>query len=164
MRKDFLVSPRQVLEARAAGAGGVLLIVAMLDDAALGEMLAAAREQGLFVLLEAFDEPDLERAAALLAGGTTPGDALVLVGVNSRDLRTLAVDPERLARLAPRLPAGIAAVAESGLHTPADAATAAALGYRLALVGTALMRAADPARLAADMLAAGRRTVTEGAA
>lgn len=164
MRKDFLVDPRQVLEARAAGAGGVLLIVAMLDDAALGEMLAAAREQGLFVLLEAFDEPDLERAAALLAGGATPGDAPVLVGVNTRDLRTLAVDPERLARLAPHLPAGIAAVAESGLHTPADAAAAAALGYRLALVGTALMRAADPERLAADMLAAGRRTVTEGAA
>ncbi|HRP88081.1 MAG TPA: indole-3-glycerol-phosphate synthase TrpC, partial [Gammaproteobacteria bacterium] len=127
------------------------------------EMLAAAREQGLFVLLEAFDEPDLERAAGLAAGGADPA-APVLVGVNTRDLRTLAVDPERLARLAPHLPAGIAAVAESGLHTPADAAAAAALGYRLALVGTALMRAADPERLAADMLAAGRRTVTEGAA
>lgn len=164
MRKDFLVDPRQVLEARAAGGGGVLLIVAMLDDAALGEMLAAAREQALFVLLEAFDESDLERAAALLAGGRNPGEAPVLVGVNTRDLRTLAVDPERLARLAPRLPAGVAAVAESGLHTPADAAAAAALGYRLALVGTALMRAAEPARLVKDMLAAGRRTVTEGAA
>lgn len=164
MRKDFLVDPRQVLEARAAGAGGVLLIVAMLDDAALGEMLAAAREQALFVLLEVFDEADLEHAAARLADAPNPGDAPVLIGVNARDLRTLAVDPARLARLAPRLPAGVAAVAESGLHTPADAAAAAALGYRLALVGTALMRAADPAGLAADMLAAGRRTVAEGAA
>lgn len=163
MRKDFLVDPRQLLEARAAGAGGVLLIVAMLGDAALGEMLAVAREQGLFVLLEAFDEPDLERAAGLAAGGADPA-APVLVGVNSRDLRTLAVDPERLARLAPHLPAGIAAVAESGLQTPADAAAAAALGYRLALVGTALMRAADPARLAADMLAAGRQAGAAGAA
>lgn len=165
MRKDFLVDPLQVLEARAAGAGGVLLIVAMLDDAALGELLDTAREQALFVLLEAFDEADLERAAALLAG-RRPGahDAPVLVGVNTRDLRTLAVDPARLARLAPHLPAGIAAVAESGLHAPGDAAAAAALGYRLALVGTALMRAADPARLAADMLAAGRQVMAEGAA
>lgn len=164
MRKDFLVDPLQVLEARASGAGGVLLIVAMLDDVALGEMLAAAREQALFVLLEVFDEADLERAAALLADNVNRGDAPVLVGVNTRDLRTLAVDPRRLARLAPHLPAGVAAVAESGLHTPADAAAAAALGYRMALVGTALMRAADPAQLAADMLAAGRRATTEGAA
>jgi indole-3-glycerol phosphate synthase len=157
MRKDFLVDPWQVLEARAAGAGGVLLIVAMLSDAALAELLAAAREQGLFVLLEAFDEADLERAANFLAPDAPV--APVLVGVNTRDLRTLAVDPERLARLAPRLPPGVPAVAESGLHTPADAAAAAALGYRLALVGTALMRAADPAALAGAMLAAGRGAV-----
>jgi indole-3-glycerol phosphate synthase len=166
MRKDFLVDPRQVLEARAAGAGGVLLIVAMLDDAALGELLGTAREHGMFVLLEAFDEADLERAAAWLPGRGQPGerDEPLLLGVNTRDLRTLAVDPGRLARLAPQLPPGIPVVAESGLHTPADAAAAAALGYRLALVGTALMRAADPARLAADMLAAGRRATMEGAA
>jgi indole-3-glycerol phosphate synthase len=166
MRKDFLVDPRQVLEARAAGAGGVLLIVAMLDDAALGELLGTAREHGMFVLLEAFDEADLERAAAWLPGRTRPGNshAQLLVGVNTRDLRTLAVDSRRLARLAPQLPPGVPAVAESGLHAPADAAAAAALGYRLALVGTALMRAADPARLAADMLAAGRRATMEGAA
>jgi indole-3-glycerol phosphate synthase len=161
MRKDFLVAPWQVLEARAAGAGGVLLIVAMLADAALDELLAAAREQGLFVLLEAFDETDLERAAPWL--GAAPGVPPVLVGVNSRDLRTLAVDPDRLARLAPRLPPGLPAVAESGLHTAADAAAAAALGYRLALVGTALMRAANPEALAAAMIAAGRQAVMEEA-
>ena len=161
MRKDFLVAPWQVLEARAAGAGGVLLIVAMLADAALAELLAAAREQGLFVLLEAFDEADLERAAPLL--DSAPGAPPVLIGVNSRDLRTLAVDPDRLARLAPRLPPGIPAVAESGLHTAADAAAVAALGYRLALVGTALMRAANPAALAAAMIAAGRQAVMEEA-
>ncbi|MFU8820095.1 MAG: indole-3-glycerol phosphate synthase TrpC [Gammaproteobacteria bacterium] len=161
MRKDFLVAPWQVLEARAAGAGGVLLIVAMLADAALAELLAAAREQGLFVLLEAFDEADLERAAPWL--GAAPGAPPVLVGVNSRDLRTLAVDPGRLARLAPRLPPGVPAVAESGLHTAADAAAAAALGYRLALVGTALMRAANPEQLAAAMIAAGREAVMEEA-
>lgn len=161
MRKDFIVAPWQVLEARAAGAGGALLIVAMLADAALDELLAAAREQGLFVVLEAFDEADLERAAPLL--GPAPGAPPVLVGVNSRDLRTLAVDPDRLARLAPRLPPGVPAVAESGLHTAADAAAAAALGYRLALVGTALMRAAHPEALAAAMIAAGREAVMEEA-
>lgn len=153
MRKDFLVDPWQVLEARIAGASGVLLIVAMLDDAVLAEMVATAREHGLFVLLEAFDEPDLERAARQLPGA--PGGPPVLVGVNTRDLRTLAVDPGRLARLAPCLPGGVPAVAESGLHTPADAAAAAALGYGVALVGTALMRAADPCALLAAMHAAG---------
>jgi indole-3-glycerol phosphate synthase len=159
MRKDFLVDPWQVLEARAAGAGGVLLIIAMLDDGALGEMLATAREQGLFALLEAFDEADLDRAAAWL--GTARDGAPLLVGVNTRDLRTLAVDPGRLARLAQRLPAGVATVAESGLQTAADAAEAARLGYRLALVGTALMRAPDPGELAASMLAAGRQVIKD---
>jgi indole-3-glycerol phosphate synthase len=154
MRKDFLVDPWQVLEARAAGAGGILLIVAMLDGARLLELLAAAREQALFVLLEAFDEHDLERVAAI-AASASEGPPL-LAGVNTRDLRSLAVDPDRLARLAPRLPAGIPAVAESGLHTPADIATAVRLGYRAALVGTALMRAPDPAALATAMLAAGQ--------
>lgn len=159
MRKDFLVDPRQVLEARAAGAGGVLLIAAMLDDAVLKEMLAAARESGLFVLLEAFDEADLERAAKLLL--PAPQGPPVLVGVNTRDLRTLAVDPTRLARLATCLPPGIPAVAESGLNDAADAAAAAALGYRMALVGTALMRASRPGERVAEMLAAGRKAATE---
>lgn len=153
MRKDFLVDAWQVLEARAAGAGGVLIILAMLDDASVGELMAAAREQGLFVLLEAFDEADLARAAAFAAEGA---DAPVIVGVNTRDLRTLAVDPLRLAALAPRLPAGVPAVAESGIRTPGDAAAAARLGYRLALVGTALMKSNAPAALARAMRDAGR--------
>jgi indole-3-glycerol phosphate synthase len=161
LRKDFLVDPCQLLEARAAGAGGALLIVAMLDDVLLGEMLATAAEHGLFVLLEAFDEADLERAGTLAAD--RPGSAPVLVGVNTRDLRTLEVDAARLARLAPRLPPGIPAVAESGLHTAEDAGRAAGLGYRLALVGTALMRAADPGGLVAGMVAAGRRVTMERA-
>ncbi|MFU8895111.1 MAG: indole-3-glycerol phosphate synthase TrpC [Gammaproteobacteria bacterium] len=161
MRKDFLVDPWQVLEARAAGAGGVLLIVAMLSDGVLGELLAVARQQDLFVLLEAFDEADLERAANFI--GESASGAPVLVGVNTRDLRTLAVDPGRLARLAPWLPPGAPAVAESGLRGAADAAAAAALGYGVALVGTALMRAPDPVELATAMLAAGREAVMKEA-
>jgi indole-3-glycerol phosphate synthase len=161
MRKDFLVDPWQVLEARAAGAGGVLLIVAMLDDALLADMLATAQELGLFVLLETFDEADLGRAGRLLPGPT--GGPPLLVGINSRDLRSLEVDPGRLARLAPHLPAEVPCVAESGLNTAADAAAAAALGYHVALVGTALMRAADPGALVDGMRAAGRRAAREAA-
>ena len=78
----------------------------------------------------------------------------LLIGVNTRNLRTLHVDPDRLAKLAPALPAG-RSVAESGLHSEADAATVAGLGYRMALVGTALMRSEDPAGLVAAMRAAG---------
>jgi indole-3-glycerol phosphate synthase len=154
MRKDFLVDPYQVLEARAAGAGGVLLIVRMLPPERLAEMLETASEQGLFVLLEAFDEADLDVAAALLAGA--PRREGVMVGINCRDLTSLAVVPERFAELAARLPANVPAVAESGVATPADAGHVRGLGYRLALVGTALMAHGDAGRLVAEMLAAAR--------
>ena len=152
MRKDFLVDPYQVLEARAAGAGGVLVIVAMLDDPNLADLIACALEQGLFVLLEAFDEPDLERAARLAEGRA----GQILMGLNSRDRRSQAVDPGRLERLATRFPDGWPTVAESGLEIPEGSATAAAAGYDLALVGSALMRSADPGALLAAMLEAGR--------
>lgn len=153
MRKDFLVDPLQILEARAAGASGVLLIARLLPGSALQELLACARELHLFVLLEAFDEADLERCASVPLDAGGPG---LLVGVNARDLATLAVDRRRSARLAARLPHGVPAVAESGIDGPEDARAAAAAGYELALVGTALMRAADPGAAIAALLAAGR--------
>ena len=162
MRKDFLVEPAQIMEARRAGASGVLLIATMLDDDKLRAMLDCAWEQGMFVLLECFDKADLERVDHLL---DYPPDAdravaaTLLVGVNTRNLRTLEVDYERLQRLAPMLP-DARCVAESGLRTADDAAMAAKLGYRLALVGTALMRNDDPAGLIAAMCAAGRAEVT----
>jgi len=157
MRKDFLVAPYQVIEARSAGASGVLLIVTMLEDAALSDMLCCARELGLFVLLECFDAGDVQRCRKLVdaAAGKGPAEGL-LVGVNSRDLRTLQVDFQRFARLAPLLPRSIPWVAESGVETPAQAAQLATLGYRLVLVGTALMREPDPAGTIAAILAAGR--------
>jgi len=161
MRKDFLVDPVQILEARAAGASGVLLIATMLDDAQLRSMLDCAAEHGLFVLLEAFDEQDLVRAAQLLdnsADQQRAENGQLLFGVNTRDLRTLHVDPQRLRKLAPVLPAG-RCVAESGLHDAADAATVAGLGYQLALVGTALMRSDAPATLVEDMRTAGRARI-----
>jgi indole-3-glycerol phosphate synthase len=162
MRKDFLVDPLQITEARAAGASGVLLIIAMLSDAQLAAMLERAQELSMFVLLEAFDEQDLRRSSALLAQekhAAQAADRRLLIGINTRDLRTLAVDPHRLANLAPRLPPGVNCVAESGLHSADDAAFAGKLGYRLALVGTALMKSADPASLIRDMLEAGRSRV-----
>jgi indole-3-glycerol phosphate synthase len=150
LRKDFLVDPLQVLEARAAGASGVLLILRLLDDTTLAAMLEAAHASGLFVLLEAFDEADLERAAGMLEGPPT------LVGVNARDLDTLAVIPGRHLALARYLPVHFACVAESGIAVPDDARAAAEVGYRLALVGSALMRSADPVAAAGALLEAGR--------
>ncbi|MEZ4319284.1 MAG: indole-3-glycerol-phosphate synthase [Myxococcota bacterium] len=153
MRKDFLVHPDQVWEARAAGASGVLLIARMLDDDALCEMLDTAEEAGLFVLLEAFDATDLARCNV---DWSAPQP--LLVGVNCRDLRTLQVDPDRLRSLAPFLPRDRVVIAESGLETPDDAARVAEWGYRGALVGTALMRAGDPGALVRAMREAGGGT------
>lgn len=148
MRKDFLVDPVQLFEARAAGAGGALLIVRMLSAPLLTEMLDAAREAGLWVLLEAFDSADLARIAAL---APSPG---ILAGLNCRDLQTLQVEPARFAALAAQLPEGLPTIAESGLETAQDVAATAHHGYRGALVGSALMRAPD--RLA-EMVRAGRK-------
>jgi indole-3-glycerol phosphate synthase len=152
MRKDFLVDPYQIWEARAAGAGGVLLITRMLDDATLDACAVAAELAGLFVLVEAFDAEDLARSAEVSRGRRTP----FLVGVNTRDLSTLEVDPDRLARMAQFLPLDLPCVAESGIESGSDVRRVRGLGYRLALVGGALMRAEDPRPLVDEMLAAGR--------
>lgn len=154
MRKDFLVDPYQVVEARAAGAGGVLVILRMLSPATINLLLDAAADHGLFVLLEAFDDADLRTAGNLLAARRDHGT--VLLGVNCRDLQTLKVVPGRFARLAPLLPDAWRCVAESGVATPADARSMRRLGYRVALIGTALMGANDPAALLAAILNAAR--------
>jgi indole-3-glycerol phosphate synthase len=160
MRKDFLVDPYQVLEARAAGAGGVLLIVRMLPRSQTLQLLDAAAEHGLFVLLEAFDADDLHAAREMLAARTGTGKAggadEVLVGINSRDLQTLEVVPERFEALAPRLPSDRPAVAESGVASAADAVRMMRLGFRLALIGTALMSRDDPQQLLREILATTR--------
>lgn len=154
MRKDFLVDPYQVLEARAAGAGGVLVILRMLSLSEIGELLDCARQNGLFVLIEAFDEQDIELAHRLV--DERHENETLLVGVNCRDLTTLKVVPGRLEQLVDRLPTKVPRVAESGLESPADAGRLAAAGYDLALVGSALMKGADPAAMVSEMLAAGR--------
>ena len=155
MRKDFLVDPYQVLEARAFGASGVLLIVRMLSRPRLTEMLDCAAEHGLFVLLEAFDAADLAVAQAV-AAERAGRDEQVLIGLNCRDLETLAIDANRFEALRDRLPSGWPSVAESGVQSPGDAARVAALGYRVALVGTSLMQRADPREAVRELLRAGR--------
>jgi indole-3-glycerol phosphate synthase len=158
MRKDFLVDGYQVLEGRAAGAGGVLAILRMLPRPDLEKLIDTALELDMFVLLEAFDMPDIELAHALVDARHSRRD-LLLVGVNSRDLTSLQVVPGRLDRLAASLPTAVKRVAESGVASAADAARVASAGYDLALVGSALMSAADPAVLARAMLAEGRAAV-----
>ncbi len=135
LRKDFVIHERQVIEARAAGADAVLLIVAVLDGGRLAELLALARELGMAALVEAHDETEVEAALA--------ADARV-IGVNNRDLRSFAVDLATTERLAAMVPADCVLVAESGVHTRADVERLAAAGADAVLVGTTLMRADDP--------------------
>ena len=159
MRKDFLVSRYQVREARLAGASGVLLIAAMLEADRLATMLEAAFEQGLFVLLEVFDVADLDKAVPVLeqfGPAVKNGRCDFMLGVNCRDLRTLKVNFGHFEYMAPRLPADMPWVAESGITQVEQAITVAQLGYRLALVGTALMRSSDPAATVAEWKTAGQ--------
>jgi indole-3-glycerol phosphate synthase len=135
LRKDFIVTRYQILEAMAHGADAVLLIVGALSDDALVELVAAARELGIATLVEVHDRAELERA---LSAGVD------IVGVNSRNLRTLAVDSSVLETLAPMIPQGVVAVAESGIRTPEDIARLSAVGYSAFLVGERLIADADP--------------------
>ncbi len=165
MRKDFLVAPYQVFEARASGASGVLLIAALVETAMLREMLQTTLDLGMFALVEAFDEADVEKSASLMddAGSAFDGERCrMMMGVNSRDLRTLEVDFPRFERLADLLPPGMPWVAESGVASPEQAAEVAGIGYDLALVGTALMRAEDPRAFAERLLDAGRAAAPSG--
>ena len=156
LRKDFLVDPVQVIEARAAGASGVLLIARLVSGEILAEMIDLTTSLGMFALLEVFEESDLQTASIVF-------NRDILIGVNTRDLATLQVDPSRLARMAPLLPEGLPAVAESGVRTPQDAAVAARLGYRLALVGTGLVTSDDIEDTTRRLIAAGRTAIQAGA-
>lgn len=155
MRKDFIVDAYQVSEARVAGAGGVLVILRMLPRAELDALIERARELRLFVLLEAFDAADIELMHDIVTAHAKSGVEM-LAGVNCRDLTTLQIVPPRLDELAHLLPTSVPRVAESGVGSAEDARRVAAVGYELALVGSALMQGGDPRALAAAMLEAGR--------
>lgn len=155
MRKDFLVDPYQVLEARAAGAAGVLVIIRMLDTSHITALLDCAAMLRMFVLLEAFDAADLAATKELL-GSRGKREETILAGLNCRDLDRLSVDLDRLAQLADKLPEDRIQVAESGVSSLDDVRHIVDLGYDMALVGTALMGSAEPRQLVGAMLAAGR--------
>jgi indole-3-glycerol phosphate synthase len=135
LRKDFIVDPYQVYEARAWGADCILLIVAALDPARLQALEDVARSLGMAVLVEVHDEPELDIALRL----ESP-----LIGVNNRNLRTFDTRIETTLALVPRIPAGRIVVTESGIATRADVERLAAAGVRAFLVGEAFMRAEDP--------------------
>jgi len=134
LRKDFMVDPWQVAEARAMGADAILIIVAALSDAQMAEIEAAAREHGMDVLVEVHDEAEMARAARLHSR---------LIGVNNRDLKRFVTDIANTERLAPLAPEGTLLVAESGINSHADLLRLSACGARTFLVGESLMRQAD---------------------
>jgi indole-3-glycerol phosphate synthase len=146
LRKDFIVDPRQVAESRAVGADALLLIVAALDEALLGELLVEAESVGIEALVEAHNEEEAKRAVA--AGAR-------IVGVNNRDLRTFKTDLGVAERVGSFLPEGLVLVAESGVSGVAGAGRMAAAGYDAILVGEALVTATDPAELVSQLRQAG---------
>jgi indole-3-glycerol phosphate synthase len=144
LRKDFIVTPYQIAEAAAAGADAVLLIVAALDDEPLRDLGTYARECGLDALVEVHDARELDRA--LEAGAD-------IVGVNSRNLRTLAVSTDLLEELGARIPRDVIAVAESGLRTPDDLRRLRAVRYDAFLIGERFMTTPDPGAALAELKA-----------
>lgn len=146
LRKDFLIDPYQVVEARAIGADCILVIMAVVDDLLAAELCACAGDHGLDVLLEVHDRAELDRALMLDAG---------LIGINNRDLRTLSVDLATTEVLAPLVPAGRAVVCESGLKSHEDLKRMNGCGVRRFLVGEHLMRQGDIAAATRSLLGIG---------
>jgi indole-3-glycerol phosphate synthase len=145
LRKDFIVDDYQLLEARAAGADAILLIVAALGQTEVVRLQSRAWQLGLAALVEIHDDEELARAV---------DSGARLIGVNNRNLRTLAVDVSASDRLAAKMPAGVLGVSESGLQTKADLERLAAAGYRAFLIGERFMTDPDPARAIADLIGA----------
>jgi indole-3-glycerol phosphate synthase len=146
LREDFLVSPYQVAESRAAGADGIHLIVAALGEVGLRQMLQTANRYGLASLVEAHDEEEIGIAAAC---------GVRIISVNSRDLRTLRVDMKKSLRLAKHLPRDATRVAQSGISRPEQVRELRAAGYDAILVGEALMTTEDPGALLISLMQAG---------
>lgn len=149
LRKDFVVMPYQVWEARAHGADLVLLIVAALDQRELTDLVKLAGDVGLTPLVEVHDAEEADRAVA--AGAR-------VIGVNARDLRTLAIDRTLFPRVADRIPDDLVRVAESGIRGPGDVAACADWGADAVLVGETLVKDGCPADAVARLVHAGRAT------
>jgi indole-3-glycerol phosphate synthase len=143
LRKDFMLEPYQVAEARAWGADAILIIMAMVDDAVAATLLHAARDFAVDALVEVHNETELDRALALDAE---------MIGINNRDLKTFATDVGVTLRLAPRIPKERLVIAESGLATHEDLARLAAVDVTTVLIGETLMRQADVAAATAALI------------
>jgi len=154
LRKDFIVSEYQLLEARASGADAVLLIVAALTPRKLRRLAAGAATLGLDVLVEVHNAEELRVAADAGVG---------IVGVNNRNLRTLQVDVQASESLMAHMPPGVIAVSESGLKTAADIARLSALGYQAFLIGERFMETTDPGAALGALLGAARENATKAA-
>lgn len=154
LRKDFILDDYQVHESVAAGADALLLIVAVLDDRALRNLLGLAGRLRIAALVEVHTEAEVERA--LMAGAG-------ILGVNNRDLKTLEVSLETSLRLRSKIPSTCLAVSESGIQTPADLRRLGEAGYDAMLIGERLMRAPEPGKALAELLAAFQSPVSEGA-
>lgn len=147
LRKDFIIDPYQLLEARLAGADAVLLITAALPGEALHQLYYQALEIGLTPLVEVHDEEELQRALEVRPK---------VVGINNRNLRTFQVDLMTTFRLRPRIPEDVVVVSESGIHSPADIRRLAESGVQAVLVGEALVTAPDPKAVLQELVEAGR--------
>jgi len=146
LRKDFIVRPYQIHEARAHGADMLLLIVAALEQSALVSMLDRPESLGMTALVEVHTEAEADRALQAGAG---------VIGVNARDLKTLKVDRDCFARIAPGLPTNVIRIAESGIRGPADLLAYAGAGADAVLVGEGLVTSRDPRSAVADLVTAG---------
>ncbi len=147
LRKDFVVDPYQVVEARAYGADAILLIVTALEDEELSSLYGEARRCGLAALVEVHDQAELERALAI---------APQIVGINSRNLRDMTVDLTVVERLRPLVPQGTLVVAESGVRGVEDVRRLRDLGVDAILVGEALVRSEQPLGFTRELVEAGR--------
>lgn len=146
LRKDFISTEYQVLEARAAGADFVLLIAAVLDQALLARLHSLSRELGMWALVETRTAKEIERSLDVGAA---------IIGVNARDLDTFALDPYLFGRLADKIPSGVIRVAESAVHGAPQVAQYRADGADVVLVGQALVETSDPVSALQDFIAAG---------
>lgn len=143
LRKDFMIDPYQVAEARAGGADCILVILSLVDDGLAQELIVASGEWNMDVLVEIHDEGELDRALAIGAE---------MIGINNRDLKSFATDPGVTLRIAPKIPKGVLAIAESGLNAPQDLKRLADAGVSCFLVGESLMREEDVASATARLI------------